>query len=62
MKRTEIATLLEQLANGINPETGQPETGCRILESTRIIRALFNAATLLQETPAGNATRATPLK
>ncbi len=60
MNRTEIALLLEQLANGINPETGQPEPGCPSLESTRVIRALFNAATLLRETPVGNATGIEP--
>lgn len=49
MNRMEIAALLEQLANGIDPETGEPVPGCRVLESTRVVRALFNAASLLRE-------------
>jgi N-glycosidase YbiA len=60
MNRTEIASLLEQLANGIDPETGQRETGCRILESTRVVRALFNAAAMLREMPLTEASADTP--
>lgn len=56
----EIASLLEQLANGINPETGQRESGCRILESTQVVRALFNAAALLRERTANTGAAVEP--
>ena len=60
MNRMEIASLLEQLANGIDPETGQRETGCRILESPRVVRALFNAVAMLREMPLTEASADTP--
>jgi ribA/ribD-fused uncharacterized protein len=46
--KIELAEVLEKIANGINPETGKPDEGSKILATTTSIRALFNAAILLR--------------
>lgn len=48
MDKNNIANVLENIANGINPESGKEDAPGRILGSPVTIRALFNAAKLLR--------------
>jgi len=54
MKNTEIAQVLEDLANGINSDTKLPDTSENLLNSKTVIRALFNGAKLLRSESSTN--------
>ena len=50
MEKGEIVKIIENLANGIDPVTGQPGSNNNILESAVVVRALFNAASIIKNT------------